>query len=77
MKTDIPSPILSVPNFGRPRPLSAPSLRIATTARNRALLRWMRAAELAAWQDFDPRIPAARQPVSNARVHPLFHPNCR
>ncbi|HWD18538.1 MAG TPA: hypothetical protein VHB20_04615 [Verrucomicrobiae bacterium] len=29
---------------------TAPSLRVPVTAANRALLRWLRAAELAAWE---------------------------
>jgi hypothetical protein len=36
----------------RPRPPvnPAPSLRVPVTTRNRAFLRWLRAAELAAWE---------------------------
>src|SRR5262245_37600731 len=32
---------------------TAPSLRVPVTAGNRALLRWMRTAELSAWQNAD------------------------
>jgi hypothetical protein len=37
----------------------APSLRVPVTRKNRALLRWLRSAELRAWQDADthPRRP--------------------
>ena len=33
----------------------APSLRIAANRQNRSLLRWLRAAELSAWQGADAR----------------------
>lgn len=42
------------PTWLRPRrPQVAPSLRLRASAANRSLLRWMRAAELAAWEDAD------------------------
>ena len=42
-------------------PFISPSLRLAATAKNRAVLRWLRTAELSAWQDADRRnAPASR-----------------
>jgi hypothetical protein len=53
MKLEIAKqPIGGLPGPRTKKPL-APSLRIAMTANNRALLRWMRAMELAAWLDAD------------------------
>jgi len=40
------------PIFGR-RSAVSPSLRLRVNAANRSLLRWLRAAELAAWEDAD------------------------
>jgi hypothetical protein len=37
------------------RAYPAPSLRIAANRQNRSLLRWLRAAELSAWQGADAR----------------------
>ena len=39
---------------------TAPSLRVPVTADNRALLRWLRTAELSAWEDADRRPHAKR-----------------
>ena len=36
------------------RPVVAPSLRLRATTANRSLLRWLRAAESAAWQETSP-----------------------
>jgi len=43
------------PCVSRRHPQVAPSLRLRATTTNRSLLRWLRAAELAAWQDADAR----------------------
>ena len=52
----------------------APSLRLAVTAKNRALLRWLRAAEWSAWQDAETGHSVATRLVpATARVQPLFH----
>lgn len=75
-ETEIPS----AANLRRPRANYniAPSLRLAVTAKNRALLRWLRAAELSAWQDAETRRPvSARARPGTARVQPLFHLNSR
>jgi hypothetical protein len=45
--------IPSQPCVNQRRPQVAPSLRLRVNATNRSLLRWLRAAELAAWQDAD------------------------
>jgi hypothetical protein len=64
--------------FPRTGQTVAPSLRLAATARNRALLRWLRAAELTAWQDADTRRPVAARRVSlPARRQPFFRLNNR
>jgi hypothetical protein len=41
--------------LGPRRTLVAPSLRLRVSSSSRSLLRWLRAAELAAWQDADAR----------------------
>ena len=46
----------ALPRCSRTSVHPAPSLRVPVTAGNRELLRWLRAAELSAWQD-----PEARQ----------------
>lgn len=64
--------------FPRSNQTVAPSLRLAATRRNRALLRWLRAAELSAWQDADTRLPAAaRLSPTSSRVQPFFRLNHR
>ena len=40
-------------------PSVSPSLRVQVTAANRSLLRWMREAELAAWQEPPPAVRRA------------------
>ncbi len=45
----------------------APSLRVPVTADNRALLRWLRAAELSAWETGEAEAFAA---VREAAAHP-------
>jgi hypothetical protein len=75
-ETEIPS----AANWRRPRTNYniAPSLRLAVTAKNRALLRWLRAAELSAWQEAGTsRSVPARTIPATARVQPLFRLNQR
>ena len=75
-ETEIPS----AANLRRPRTNCniAPSLRLAVTAKNRALLRWLRAAELSAWQEADRRHPASsRMPAGKTQVQPLFRRHTR
>ena len=75
-ETEIPS----AANLRRPREnySIAPSLRLAVTAKNRALLRWLRAAELSAWQDAETRRPGSSRPFpATPREQPLFEANSR
>ena len=56
----------------------APSLRLAATRRNRALLRWLRATELSAWQDADrPRPVASQWSPGRSGLQPFFRLNNR
>jgi hypothetical protein len=52
----------------------APSLRVPVTVGNRELLRWLRAAELAAWQEAKPR-RTFRLRLSRFNGGPLFRLN--
>jgi hypothetical protein len=63
-------------NLRRPRANHniAPSLRLAVTAKNRALLRWLRAAELSAWQEAETRRPVSSRALrAKTQIQPLFH----
>ena len=64
--------------FPRSNQAVAPSLRLAATRRNRALLRWLRAAELSAWQDADTRRPVgSRRNPTPSGLQPFFRLNNR
>ena len=58
----------------RPNVSPAPSLRVPVTAGNRAFLRWLRAAELLAWEaglackSIDGSSPAAAAPDVNCSI---------
>ncbi len=49
----IQSDILQYPERSHPAPRPLPSSRVPVTTANRDLLRWLRAAELCAWEDAD------------------------
>jgi hypothetical protein len=69
----------TVSNLHPPRAVAAvaPSLRIAATAKNRPLLRWLRRLELAAWHEADARHPAATRRAARNGLQPLFQLKCR
>jgi hypothetical protein len=53
----------------------APSLRVPVIARNRALLRRLRAAELSEWQNASPKTEPVRIPVRKFSDQPFFRVN--
>ncbi len=59
---------MSCRNFGTtPRP--APSLRVPVTADNREYLRWLRAAELSAWEQ-------GKAAVTTGQTKKFLRPTC-
>lgn len=50
MKTEIETVEAAAPHSPQSTVRPAPSLRIPVTAANRGFLRWLRAAELSAWE---------------------------
>lgn len=74
MKTEI-----ETARSSRAQLLPAPSLRVPVTAGNRELLRWLRAAELSAWEAGATRIciGSHRFPVRTGadRFTPTFNPS--
>ena len=50
MKAEIETNRAAVSQFSRLNAGTAPSLRVPVTAGNRDLLRWLRAAEMSAWE---------------------------
>ena len=77
MKTELRREIQFSPCLRRVDQIVAPSLRLAATRRNRALLRWLRAVELCAWQDADTRNPVASRRTPGLRIQPFFRLNHR
>jgi hypothetical protein len=60
----------------RPNPRPSPSLRVPVTPANRGLLRWLRSAELAAWQEPGPKTnPVLRVCPRRFSEGPLFRVN--
>ena len=73
MKTNMEMPLLELLRPRRASAGPAPSLRIAATRKNRSLLRWMRAAELSAWQNADARhLDTLRAAAAGMFPKPLF-----
>lgn len=60
----------------RPNTRPSPSLRVPVTPANRGLLRWLRSAELAAWQEPGPKTnPVLRVRPRRFSDGPLFTVN--
>ncbi len=72
MNSNITLPFLGFLQTRRAYTGPAPSLRIAATRKNRSLLRWMRAAEMSAWQEASPRDFAAQRTVRGDRPSPAL-----